>query len=104
MGWINDSHSPLDDLIKECDVYQKRMNDKINPSYYKKDGLVECIDAIEACTANKRGIEAVCVAQVLKYLWRYEAKNGIEDVQKAKWYLDKLLDTLSKNTHDETKV
>lgn len=70
------------------------MSDKINPDYYKQ-GKIEAIDAIEAATEGKKGIEAVCVAQVFKYLWRYESKNGIEDVQKAKWYIDKLLTHLN---------
>lgn len=70
------------------------MSDKINPNHYRQ-GKVECIDAIESATINKKGIEAVCTANAIKYLWRYESKNGIEDVQKAKWYIDKLLTHLN---------
>lgn len=69
------------------------MADAINPSHYKQ-GKVECIDALESATVNKTGLEAVCVANVIKYLWRYEAKNGLEDVRKAQWYLTKLIDYL----------
>jgi hypothetical protein len=64
--------------------------DNINPDHYKQ-GKVECIDALEAATVNKTGIEAVCTANVIKYLWRYEAKNKLEDVKKANWYLQKLI-------------
>lgn len=71
--------------------------DAINPDHYKQGGI-ECIDALEAATINKTGIEAVCTANAIKYLWRYEAKNGIEDVKKAKWYLERLLSTLEKQT------
>ena len=71
------------------------MKDNINPSHYKQ-GSVECIDALEAATINKTGIEAVCTANVIKYLWRYEAKNGIEDVKKAEWYLQRLSTHLKK--------
>jgi hypothetical protein len=68
------------------------MNDNVNhPDHYTQGG-VECIDAIAAATTGKTGIEAVCVANVIKYLWRYELKNGIEDVKKARWYLDRLID------------
>lgn len=66
------------------------MKDNINPSHYK-NGKVEAIDAIESATVNKKGIEAVCVANVIKYLWRYEDKNGIEDIKKAQWYINKLI-------------
>lgn len=69
------------------------MADAINPSHYKQ-GKVECIDALESATVNKTGLEAVCVANVIKYLWRYEAKNGLEDVRKAQWYLAKLINYL----------
>lgn len=67
--------------------------DAINPDHYKQ-GKVECIDALEAATVNKKGVEAVCTANVIKYLWRYEAKNGLEDVKKAQWYLEKLIEKL----------
>lgn len=69
------------------------MADAINPSHYKQ-GKVECIDALESATVHKTGLEAVCTANVIKYLWRYEAKNGLEDVRKAQWYLNKLIDYL----------
>ena len=65
--------------------------DMVNhPKHYNQGGI-ECIDALKAATVGKRGIEAVCVANVIKYLWRYEEKNGIEDVRKAKWYIERLL-------------
>ena len=71
--------------------------DVINhPSHYTR-GSVECIDAIDSATTGKSGIEAVCVANVIKYLWRYEEKNGIEDVKKARWYLNKLISELESN-------
>lgn len=66
------------------------MSDSINPDHYKA-GKVECIDALEAATVNKTGIEAICTANVIKYLWRYENKGKLEDVEKAEWYLIKLI-------------
>lgn len=70
-------------------------NDMVNhPSHYTQ-GDIECIDAIKAATVGKTGIEAVCVANVIKYLWRYEEKNGSEDVKKARWYLERLISELS---------
>ena len=67
------------------------MNDKINPSHYKQ-GAIECIDAIEAATVNKKGLQAVCTANIIKYVWRCEQKNGLEDLEKAKWYLNKMIE------------
>lgn len=74
---------------------KQEKKDNINPNHYKQGGI-ECITALEAATVNKKGIEAVCTANIIKYLWRYENKNGIEDVQKAKWYVDCLLKHLNK--------
>lgn len=65
--------------------------DNINPQHYK-NGKVECIDALESATIGKKGVEAVCTANVIKYLWRYEDKNGLEDIMKAQWYLEKLIE------------
>lgn len=71
------------------------MADNVNhPSHYNQGG-VECIDSIKAATINKPPFEAVCVANIIKYLWRYEEKGGIEDVEKAGWYLTRLHEELA---------
>ena len=70
----------------------EQMSDAVNQPAHYTQGEVECIEAIEAATIDKAGIEAVCVGNVIKYLWRYEAKGGRQDVQKARWYLERLLD------------
>jgi len=62
-----------------------------HPSHYTQ-GKIECIDAIEESTKGLLGIAAVCVANIIKYIWRYKFKNGTEDLKKARWYLDKLID------------
>ena len=64
-----------------------------HPSHYTQGGI-ECIDALKAATVSKTGIEAICTANAIKYLWRYEEKNGIEDVKKARWYIDRLIKEL----------
>ena len=71
--------------------------DMVNHPQHYTQGGIECIDALKAATVGKRGIEAVCVANVIKYLWRYEEKNGIEDVRKAKWYIERLLKELEES-------
>lgn len=71
--------------------------DMVNHPKHYTQGSIECIDALKAATVGKRGIEAVCVANVIKYLWRYEEKNGIEDVRKAKFYIERLLKELEES-------
>lgn len=61
-----------------------------NPSHYNQY-RVEVIDIIEDATKNLKGIEAVCVSNILKYILRYQFKNGIEDIKKCRWYIDKLI-------------
>lgn len=70
------------------------INDNINhPLRYTK-GDVECIDAIKAATVGKTGIEAVDVGHIIRYLWRYEEKDGLESVKKAEWYIKHLINEL----------
>lgn len=90
----------LDQDLNECigqDI------DVINhPSHYTK-GRIECIDAIDSATVGKTGIEAVAVANVIKYLWRYEEKGGLESVRKAQWYLNRLIEELSADVQNKTR-
>lgn len=66
--------------------------DNVNhPSHYTQGGI-ECIDAIKAATVGLTGIEAVCTGTAVKYMWRWKFKNGAEDIRKAMWYLEKLLE------------
>lgn len=72
----------------------EKNNDNINhPSYYTL-GSIECIDAIKSAVVGLAGIEAVCTGNIIKYLWRWKFKNGLEDLKKARWYLDKLISEL----------
>lgn len=64
--------------------------DNVNRPKHYTQGNVECIDAIESATLNLVGIVAVCVGNVIKYVWRFALKNGIEDLDKADYYLQKL--------------
>ena len=105
-------HKMSDDMLNKCYNWYKELDpaacenaqdsccgkesnvDMVNhPSHYNQGGI-ECIDALKAATVSKTGIEAVCTANAIKYLWRYEEKNGIEDVKKARWYIDRLIKEL----------
>lgn len=71
--------------------------DVVNHPKHYTQGKIECIDAIESATVGKVGIEAFYVGNVIKYLWRYEKKNGLEDVKKCEYYLKKLIEVKEKN-------
>ena len=76
---------------------KKVVKDNVNhPSHYTQ-GAIECIDAIKEATKGLFGIEAVCTANIIKYVWRWTFKNGLEDLDKASWYLDKLKQEVRNN-------
>ena len=69
-----------------------------HPSHYNQGGI-ECIDAIKAATANLTGEEAFCTGNALKYLWRWKEKNGIEDLDKAIWYINRIKTSFYMDKH-----
>lgn len=89
--WLKDSKPAACENAEAKCCDKETDSDMVNhPSHYTQGGI-ECIDALKAATVSKTGIEAVCTANAIKYLWRYEEKNGIEDVKKARWYIDRLI-------------
>ena len=76
------------------------MADMVNhPEHYCKGGI-ECIDAIRA-SMSKEAFAGYCKGNCLKYIWRYEDKNGIEDLQKAAVYLKWLMKEVINNEHTD---
>ena len=61
------------------------------PTHYTYS-KVECIDAIESATIGLDGPSGYCVGNLIKYVWRFSKKNGLEDLHKAKWYLERLIE------------
>lgn len=70
------------------------------PHYQSKTGL-ETINVIEAFTEDLHGIEATDTGNVLKYMCRWKSKNGLQDLKKARWYLDHLIDHITRNNIKE---
>ena len=78
----------------------EKENETVNhPSHYCQ-GKVECIDALEAATTGLQGIEAVCTANAIKYLWRQSRKNGVEDLKKAIFYINYLINYYERKQND----
>ena len=65
------------------------MQDMINNPMHYNTSEIECIDAIEAMLGDE--FPAYLQGNITKYLWRYQNKNGVEDLKKAQWYLNKLI-------------
>lgn len=60
-----------------------------NPAHYTAGGI-ETIDYLKA-KMTKDQFEGFLLGNCLKYLSRYQNKNGLEDLQKANWYLNRLI-------------
>ena len=72
-----------------------------HPSHYQSKSGLEVIDVIAAFTEGLEGIEAVDTGNAIKYICRWKDKNGVQDLEKAMWYIQHLIDHLIKE--DEEK-
>jgi len=72
------------------------MNDAVNhPNHYAGANGVECIRAIEA-SMTPEGFQDFCKGNIEKYIWRWREKAGVEDLKKARVYLDWLIESAEK--------
>lgn len=71
--------------------------DAINHVAHYNAGKIECIDAMEAAIVGQTAFEGAMSSTALKYIWRWKHKNGVEDVKKAVWYLNRLIAHLEKS-------
>lgn len=67
-----------------------------HPDHYQSKSGLEVIEVIEAFTSDLKGIEAVDTANVIKYICRWKKKNGLQDLKKAMWYLQNLINHIEK--------
>lgn len=83
-------------------IVEENKEDMVNhPNHYKTKSGIEAIDAMEAFTEGLRGYEAVETGNVLKYICRWKKKNGLEDLKKARWYLNRLIENVEKENEDD---
>lgn len=78
-----------------------RKQDNVNhPDHYIQDGI-ETIDVIKAWTKGLDGIIATDTGNVIKYISRWNKKNGIEDLKKAQWYLNHLIKEMEERMEND---
>lgn len=82
----------FDNLVEDTELVSPDMLN--HPNHYTFSEKFEVIDVIEEATKNLKGMEAVCVGHILRYILRYPYKNGLEDVKKCQFYTNKLVDIL----------
>ena len=82
---------------KKLEKYSKELDLINNPSHYNT-GDIECIEAIQA-SMTTRQFQGYLKGNVMKYVWRHEYKGKmLNDLSKANWYLNKLIETHEENT------
>jgi hypothetical protein len=67
------------------------MTDNVNHPAHYETGNFECIDVMVE-TQGKEAVKDFCICNAFKYLYRHRAKNGMEDIKKAIWYLNKYVE------------
>ena len=87
--------------LKRC--YEPEMEGKpdavMHPSHYTQGGI-ECIKAIEASMTPEE-FQGYCKGNVMKYIWRFREKNGLEDLKKAQVYLGWMIKSKEKQEKTE---
>lgn len=71
-----------------------------HPEHYISKSGLEVIDSIEAFTEDCSGFEGYCVGNIMKYICRFKKKNGIQDLEKAEWYLNRLIIKETESEHE----
>ena len=90
-GLISKPEQPEINFVKvERNDEVEPTNDAVqHPSHYTQGGI-ECIDAIRA-SMNADGFQDYCKGNIIKYIWRWRDKGGVEDLRKASVYLNWLI-------------
>lgn len=81
-------------FIDESEIVNEEMeslDDKVNQPNHYANFSIECIDAMQAMLSREEFI-GYLRGNIFKYLWRYKLKNGVEDLKKAQWYQNKLIE------------
>ena len=102
--YTNEYDDTAEDIVKYCandvlateDAYNAITGDNVNhPSHYET-GKFECFDVMREVLGDD-SVKDFCIANTFKYIYRHKRKNGVEDIKKAKWYIDKYLELEESN-------
>lgn len=76
------------EVLGQVEIERDNVN---HPRHYEGSTSIECIDAMEL-TFGADAVCSFCLCNAFKYLWRWKHKNGLEDLKKTEWYLNKKLE------------
>lgn len=84
------------EVIKEIDSVKRDIDIKVDnvnhPNHYKTPGGIEVIEYIDSLLGDNT--KAYYIGNIIKYISRYDKKNGLEDLKKAKFYLEKMIEKM----------
>ena len=76
--------------------------DNVNhPAHYTSGCGFECFEMLRMVLSDDE-LYGFCLGNAIKYIWRHQQKGGMEDIRKARWYLEKIMDVLPKHYPDPT--
>lgn len=90
---------PAYEFKKQEEKEMTQQDAVVHPPHYCQGGI-ECIKAIEASMTPEE-FQGYCKGNVMKYIWRFREKNGLEDLKKAQVYLGWMVE--SKEKQEKTK-
>ena len=81
-------------ILSDIDALRCEENNDniISPNHYASDKGFEVFDVQEAFIHELKGMAASYWCNIVKYILRFQRKNGVEDLKKAKYYLEKLIE------------
>lgn len=82
-------------------MYESKDKSVSHPSHYQSSSGLEVIDVVEAFTEDLIGVEATDTGNIIKYICRWKKKNGVQDLEKAHWYLQHLIEHLQRRDNNE---
>lgn len=89
---IKNGIKPIDLIVRKPKIQEDIVN---TPNHYHKGG-VDVLTFVDGKLSSER-IAGFYQINILKYVTRYKEKNGIEDLNKAEFYLKKLIELENKN-------
>ena len=102
--YTNEYDAADEDIVKYCendvlateDAYNAITGDNVNHPFHYETGKFECFDVMREALGDNV-VKDFCIANSFKYIYRHKRKNGVEDIKKAKWYIDKYLELEESN-------
>lgn len=86
-----DKHRSITNIGSKTAAITEVYDNVHKPKHYIRCG-VECRDMIRVAVSDLSGFEAYVIGSAIKYLWRWKDKNGIEDLKKAREFLNMLIE------------